>query len=77
VGNPADTKMKLEAIKGRLVSVTKAADLLAVARELEALGAALARDEVAAAGALWPRDMNQSAERPSEWGKDPKEDARG
>jgi hypothetical protein len=77
VGNPADTKTRLEAIKGRLVSVAKAADLLAVVRDLQALGAELARDEAAAAGAAWPRDMNEGADRTAAWGKDSKEDARG
>ena len=72
-----DSKTKLDALKQRLVPLAKAADLLAVARELEVLGAELAREEAGAGSAAWPRDMNESAERPNEWGKDSKDGARG
>jgi hypothetical protein len=73
-----DTKTKLDALKERLVPLAKAADLLAVARELEVLGATLAREEAGACNAAaWPRDMNEPTDRPSEWGKDSKEGARG
>ena len=65
-------KAKIEALKKRLLPVAKAADLLAVARELEALGSALAREEAAVAAApAWPRDMNEG-QGAKEWGTDPK-----
>ena len=72
-------KGKIASLKGRLVSVTKAAELLAVAEELSALGAELAREESAASGAAtaWPRDMNGGSETTSEWGKDPAESGDG
>ncbi len=83
----ADRKTKLAALRDRLVSVTKSADLLAVARELEAIGQELAREERperpqrperSTSGFAWPRDMNESPERTStDWGHDPAEDARG
>ncbi len=77
MGDSTDTKTKLDALKERLVPLAKAADLLAVARELEALGATLAHEEACARNAVWPRDMNEPTDRPSEWGKDPEEGARG
>jgi hypothetical protein len=73
VSEAADAaKAKIEALKNRLLPVTKAADLLAVARELEALGSVLAREEATAAAApAWPRDMNEG-QGGKEWGTDPK-----
>ncbi len=77
----ADRKTKLAALRERLVSVTKSEDLLAVARELEAIGQELAheeRPERPTSGFTWPRDMNESPEGTSpDWGHDPAEDARG
>jgi len=76
VGASAEAiKGKITSLTGRLVSVTKAAELLAVAEELSALGAELAREESAASGAAntWPRDMNGGADKTLEWGKDPAE----
>ena len=72
------TKGKIASLKGRLVSVTKAADLLAVAEELKALGSELAREESAASGAgsktpgkfVWPQDLNEVSTATKEWGKD-------
>lgn len=72
----ADRKTKLAALRERLVPVAKSDDLLAVARELEALGQELVTEEGSErpkrpttnerpkkpTGASWPRDMNESAE---------------
>ena len=73
MGEAADAaKAKIEALKKRLLPVAKAADLLAVARELESIGTELAREEAAAAGpSPWPRDMNEG-QGAKEWGTDPK-----
>ena len=62
-------KAKIEAISGRLASITKAADLLAVAREIEALGAEVARAEARGDEFVWPRDLNDGGTA-KEWGKD-------
>jgi hypothetical protein len=81
VGNAKDRETKLAALKARIVPVAKSVDLLAVARELEAIGTELAgeeRPERPASEAAWPRDLNERAERPAaEWGKDPTEDVHG
>jgi hypothetical protein len=65
-------KAKIEALSGRLASIRKAADLLAVAREIEALGAELARQEARGVEFVWPRDLND-VEPPKQWGKDTEE----
>ena len=62
-------KAKIGAISGRFASITKAADLLAVAREIEALGAELARAEARGDAFVWPRDLNDGGTA-KEWGKD-------
>ena len=81
MGNAKDRETKLAALKARIVPVAKSADLLAVARELEAIGTELAseeRPERPASEDVWPRDLNDGAERPAtEWGKDPAEDVHG
>lgn len=83
MGDTKDRQTKLAALRERIVPAAKPAELVAVARELEALGEELARDERTAAGTsdpiTWPRDLNESPERPaSEWGSDPgAEDANG
>jgi hypothetical protein len=66
-------KAKIGTISGRLASITKAADLLAVAREIEALGTELARAEARGDEFVWPRDMNEGGTA-KEWGKDSVED---
>jgi hypothetical protein len=66
----AGAKAKIEALSGRLASITKAADLLTLSREIEALGTELAREETGGAAFTWPRDMNDEAATPKEWGKD-------
>jgi hypothetical protein len=63
-------KAKIEALSGRLASITKAADLLTVAREIEALGTELAREAGGGAEFSWPRDLNDETPTPTEWGKD-------
>jgi hypothetical protein len=77
----ADRKTKLAALKERIAPVAKSEDLLAVARELEAIGQELAREErprAPASAVAWPRDMNESPDRSApEWGTDPAEDVRG
>jgi hypothetical protein len=81
VADSTDRKTKLAALRERIVPVAKSDDLLAVARELEALGQDLAREERPqrpTSGHAWPRDMNESAERTAaNWGKDPGEDVHG
>jgi len=73
------TKAKIAALRGRLVSVAKAADLLAMAEELKVLGAELAREEAAASGArfTWPGDVNAPTGATTRWGKDAAEDPHG
>ncbi len=88
----ADRKTKLAALRERIVPVAKSDDLLAVARELEAIGRELAGEERSPrpprpetterpprpTSVAWPRDMNESAESTSPgWGHDPAEDVRG
>ena len=88
----ADRKTKLAALRERIVAVAKSDDLLAVARELEAIGQELAGEERSQrpprpetterpprpTSVTWPRDMNESPERTSPaWGNDPAEGARG
>jgi hypothetical protein len=63
-------KAKIEALSGRLVSITKAVDLITVAREIEALGTELARAEAGGTEFTWPRDLNDATATPKEWGKD-------
>jgi hypothetical protein len=92
VADSADRKTKLAALRERLVPVAKSADLLAVARELEAIGQELASEEGSPrpkrpetterpqrpTSVSWPRDMNEGAESPPPgWGRDPAEDVRG
>ena len=81
MGNAKDRETKLAALKARIVPVAKSADLLAVARELEAIGTELAseeRPERPASEDLWPRDLNGSPERTgTDWGPDPAEDVHG
>jgi len=81
VGNANNRETKLAALKARIVPVAKSVDLLAVARELEAIGTELAseeRPERPASEDAWPRDLNEGAERSAtEWGKDPAEDVHG
>ena len=79
--NTKDRETKLAALKARIVPVAQSADLLAVARELEAIGTDLAseeRPERPACEDAWPRDLNGSPERATtEWGNDPAEDVHG
>jgi len=71
VGDSASgAKAKIEALSGRLASITKAVDLITVAREIEALGTELARAEAGGADFTWPRDLNDETPTPTEWGKD-------
>jgi hypothetical protein len=92
VEGSADRKTKLAALRERIVHVAKSDDLLAVARELEAIGQELASDEGSerptrpetterpqrSTSVTWPRDMNESPEKTSPgWGHDPAEDVRG
>jgi len=81
VADRTDRKTKLAALRERIVSVTKAADLLAVARELEGIATELALEERSqrpTSSDAWPRDMNERPERPGiDWGKDPAEDVHG
>jgi hypothetical protein len=81
VGNAKDRETKLAALKARIVPVANSADLLAVARELEAIGTELAseeRPERPASEDAWPRDLNESPERTAtDWGKDPEGDVHG
>ena len=70
VTEPAETpKEKIAALAGRLTSVTKSADLLAVSREIEALGRELAQTEAHPSEFVWPRDLN-GGEPSKEWGGD-------
>ncbi len=88
----ADRKTKLAALRDRIAPVAKSDEILAVARELEAIGQELASQESqrpkrpetnerpkrATSASSWPRDMNESAESTSPaWGHDPAEDVRG
>ena len=81
MGDAKDRETKLAALKARIVPVAKSADLLAVARELEAIGTELAgeeRPERPAGDDLWPRDLNESPKRTAtDWGNDPGEDVHG
>jgi hypothetical protein len=81
VADSADRKTKLAALKERIAPVAKSEDLLAIARELEAIGQEPAREERSPkpTGAVtWPRDMNESPEGTSPgWGKDPGEGTHG
>ena len=73
------TKAKIDALRVRLATVTKAADLLSISREIEALSGALAREEARGGAFVWPRDLNDggAAEPPKDWGKDPADGAAG
>ena len=81
MGDAKDRETKLAALKARIVPVAKSADLLAVARELEAIGTELASEERPngpAGEEVWPRDLNDTPERAAtEWGKDPGGDVDG
>lgn len=81
MADSTDRKTKLAALKERIVPVAKSADLLAVARELEAIGQELAREERPerpTSEVTWPRNMNESPEGTSpDWGKDPEEGVHG
>jgi hypothetical protein len=81
VGNANNRETKLAALKARIVPVAKSADLLAVARELEAIGTELAgeeRPERPAGEDAWPRDLNEGPQRTAaEWGNDPDGDVHG
>jgi hypothetical protein len=69
VSEASGAKTKIVALSGRLASITKASDLLGIAREIEALGAEVAREEARGGDFVWPRDLNDG-EPPKEWGKD-------